>query len=90
MSVEVAGGDVVLVFEMIILSFASVAGVPSINQVTSVRGKLNPVMVTLITSGAPSATPMSLEAEEMIGPTVENDDIQICTLNIINFHYQPE
>ena len=74
MSVEVAGGEAVLVFVIVILSFASVAGVPSMNQVMSVRGRLNSVILTDKMSGMPVATLESLGAE-MTGPTVENDGI---------------
>ena len=46
-SVEVAGGEVVLVFVMVIFLLASIAGVPSMYQVISVRGRLKSVMVTV-------------------------------------------
>ena len=72
MSVEVAGGEVVLVFVIDILSFAPVAGVPSMNQVMSVRGRLNSVMDTVKPSGEPVASSVSLRAVKMKGATVQS------------------
>ena len=72
MSVEVAGGVAVLVVVIVILSFASVAGVPSMNQVMLVRGRLNSVMVTVKPSREPVASSMSLRAVEMRGATVQS------------------
>ena len=72
MSVEVAGGEAVLVFVIDILSFVSVAGVRLMDQVISVRGKLNSVIVTVKTSGVPVATSMSLRVVEMTGFTVQS------------------
>ena len=72
MSVEVAGGEFVLMFVIVILSFASVARVPSMNQVISVRGRLNSVMVTVIKSAEPVATSVSLRVVEMRGATVQS------------------
>ena len=74
MSVEVAGGEAVLVFVMFTLEFTSVAGVPSMNQVISVSGILNSVILTDKMSGVPVDTLESLGAK-MTGPTVENDGI---------------
>ena len=71
-SVEVTGGVAVLVFVIDSLSFASVAGVPSMNHVMSVRGRLNCVMITVKTSRVPVDTSMSLRAVEMTGATVQS------------------
>ena len=71
MSVEVAGGEVVLVLVMFTLEFTSVAGVSSMNQVISVRGILNSVMVTVKLSRMPVSTSASSPAEKS-GPTVCN------------------
>ena len=69
---EVAGGEVILVFVMVrALSVTSAVGVPSINQAISVRGKLNSVMVTVKLSGLPVTTLMLLSADRT-GPTVDN------------------
>ena len=72
MSVEVAGGEVVLVFVMFTLEFASVAGAPSMNQVMSVRGILNSVMVTTNTRRKPVTALVSFGAVRKTGPTVVN------------------
>ena len=59
-------------FVIVILSFASVAGVPSMNHVMSVRGRLNSVMATLKTNIEPVDDSKSLIVLEMRGATVQS------------------
>ena len=72
MSVEVAGGELVLLLVIVILELISVAGASSMNQVISVRGRLNSVIVTINMRGEPATASMSLGAVEKTGPTVVN------------------
>ena len=72
-SVELAGGEEVLLFMILktpSLSVIWVSGVPSMNQLISVSGRLNFVMFTVKVSSVPVATSMSLAAVRT-GPTMK-------------------
>ena len=69
---EIASGEAVLVVVMFTLEFTSVAGVSSMNQVISVRGMLNSVMVTTNMRGKPVTASVFFGAVEKTGPTVVN------------------
>ena len=55
-NLEVAGGESIFTFVITMFPVPLVAWAPSMNQVMSVRGKLNPVMFTVRMSGVSVTT----------------------------------